>query len=51
MKDVTVSLRRLVGGEGIEGSFPQHLSPAEDEALHASAAVIRQAIDELDRAG
>jgi L-lactate dehydrogenase len=51
VKDTTVSLPSLVGGEGIEGTFPQPLSPEEEEALHASASLIRQAIDELDRLG
>jgi L-lactate dehydrogenase len=51
VRNVTVSLPSLVGGEGIEGTFTQPLSADEDEALHASAAVIRRAIDDLDRAG
>ena len=51
VEDVTVSLPSLVGGEGIEGTFPQPLSAEEDRALHASASLIRQAIDALDRAG
>jgi L-lactate dehydrogenase len=50
VKDVTVSLPSLVGGKGILETFPQPLDPEEEKALHASAAVIRQAIDELDRA-
>jgi L-lactate dehydrogenase len=50
VKDVTVSLPSLVGGEGIGDAFAQTLDPAEEEALHASAAVIRKAIEELDRA-
>jgi L-lactate dehydrogenase len=51
VKDTTVSLPSLVGGEGIEGTFPQPLSADEEQALHASAALIRQAIEDLDRAG
>jgi L-lactate dehydrogenase len=50
VKDVTVSLPSLVGGEGIGDAFPQQLDPDEERALHASASLIRQAIDELDRA-
>jgi L-lactate dehydrogenase len=51
VEDVTVSLPSLVGGEGIEATFPQPLSTGEQTALHASASVIRQAVDGLDRAG
>jgi L-lactate dehydrogenase len=51
VEDVTVSLPSLVGGEGIEGTFPQPLTAEEEGALHASASVIRQAIDDLDKAG
>jgi len=51
VKDVTVSLPSLVGGEGIGDAFPQPLNAEEEKALRTSAAVIRQAIDELDRAG
>jgi len=46
--DVTVSLPHLVGGAGVLACFPPLLSYAEEEALHASAAVIRVAIEELD---
>ena len=45
---VTISLPHLVGGAGILASFPPVLSFAEQEALHASAALIRVAIEELD---
>ena len=47
--DVTVSLPRLVGGAGILETFPLPLNEAEQNQLRASAKVIRQAIDELDR--
>jgi malate/lactate dehydrogenase len=50
VRDTTVSLPSLVGGEGIGDAFPQPLSADEEEALHASAALIRHAIDELDQA-
>jgi L-lactate dehydrogenase len=46
--DVTVALPRLVGGNGIEHTFPLPLSPSERESLKASAATIRQAIDSLE---
>jgi len=48
--DVTVALPRLVGGAGVMETFPLPLSEAEQGRLRASAAVIRQALDELDRA-
>jgi len=50
VKDVTVSLPSLVGGQGIGDAFPQPLNADEEEALRASASVIRQAIDDLDGA-
>ena len=45
--DVSVSLPRLVSGDGIEETFPLPLSPDEQAALRSSAQVIRDAIDEL----
>jgi L-lactate dehydrogenase len=51
VKDTTVSLPSLVGGAGIGEAFPQPLSPDEEEALHASAALIRGHLDELEQAG
>lgn len=51
VKDVTVSLPSLVGGEGIGDAIPQPLNAGEEEGLRASAAVIRGAIDDLDQAG
>lgn len=49
VSDVTLSLPRLVGGDGVLETFPLPLSGDEQERLRASAAVIRQAIDELDQ--
>jgi L-lactate dehydrogenase len=49
VKDVTVSVPRLVGGAGILETFPLPLSEAEAAALQASAALIRQALDDLDQ--
>jgi L-lactate dehydrogenase len=46
--NVTTSLPHLVSGAGILASFPPVLSYAEEELLHASAALIRVAIEELD---
>jgi len=51
VKDVTVSLPSLVGGEGIGAAFPQPLNAEEEKALRASAVTIRQAIDDLDANG
>jgi L-lactate dehydrogenase len=48
IKDVTVSLPNLVGGEGIIQTFLPNLSETETEALRASAQVVRSVIDELD---
>jgi L-lactate dehydrogenase len=47
VKDVTVSLPHLVGGEGIIDTFPLPLSDQEAAALHRSANVIRDLIDHL----
>jgi L-lactate dehydrogenase len=47
VKDVTVALPRLVGGAGVIETFPLPLSGTEQTQLRASAAVIRQALDEL----
>jgi L-lactate dehydrogenase len=45
--DVTASLPRLVGGTGVLETFPLPLSEEEATRLRHSAAVIREAIDEL----
>jgi L-lactate dehydrogenase len=47
VKDVTVSLPRLVGGTGVLETFPPPLSTDEQDGLRASAAIIRKALDEL----
>jgi L-lactate dehydrogenase len=47
VRDVTVALPRLVGGQGVLETFPLPLSPEEMNCLGASARVIRQALDEL----
>jgi L-lactate dehydrogenase len=47
VKDVTVALPRLVGGAGVLETFPLPLSETERTQLRASAAVIRQALDDL----
>lgn len=48
IKDVTVSLPNLVGGEGIIQTFFPKLNEAEMEALRASAQVVRSVIVKLD---
>ena len=47
VKDVTVSLPRLVGGAGVLETFPLPLAEDEQAQLRASAGVIRLALDEL----
>jgi len=47
IRDVTVSLPNLVGGEGIIKSLIPNLNEAETAALRASAQVVRSVIDEL----
>jgi L-lactate dehydrogenase len=47
VKDVTVSLPNLVGGEGIIKTFTPNLSESETAALRASAEVVRSVIDDL----
>jgi L-lactate dehydrogenase len=49
VKDVTVSLPHLVGGQGIEATFPLPLSDMEEGKLSASARIVREAIDSLDQ--
>jgi len=47
IRDVTVSLPRLVGGEGILATFPPPLNQAEAKALEQSASVVRRGVDQL----
>jgi L-lactate dehydrogenase len=48
VRDVTVSLPRLIGGDGILETFHLPLNDEETAALHDSAALIRGYIDKLD---
>lgn len=48
VKDVTVSLPNLVGGEGIIKTFFPHMNEKETELLGASARVVRSVIDQLN---
>lgn len=50
VQDVSVSLPHLIGGEGVLETFQLPLSQEEETALHNSARVIRDAIDELEQA-
>jgi L-lactate dehydrogenase len=47
IRDVTLSMPRLVGGQGVLETFPLPLNDEETERLRHSAEVIRQALDEL----
>jgi L-lactate dehydrogenase len=47
IRNVTVSLPRLVGGQGVLETFPLPLNQEESAQLRDSAQVIRQALDEL----
>lgn len=47
VKDVTVAMPRLFGGQGVIYDIPQPLSEAEQQALHDSATVVREAISGL----
>jgi L-lactate dehydrogenase len=48
VKDVTVSLPNLVGGEGIIQTFLPKLTEEEMAALRRSAQTIRSVIDQLE---
>jgi L-lactate dehydrogenase len=47
VRDVTLALPRLLGGQGVLETFPLPLKQEETTALRDSARVIRQALDEL----
>jgi L-lactate dehydrogenase len=47
VKDVTVALPRIVGEHGIIETLPPPINAEEQEALHRSAAIVREAIDKL----
>jgi L-lactate dehydrogenase len=48
IRNVTVSLPRLLGGQGVIETFPLPLDEQETAGLRASAGVIRKALDDLD---
>ncbi len=47
VRDVTVSLPRMVGGQGVLETFPLPLSAQETAALRSSAQAVRGALDQL----
>jgi len=47
VRDVTLSLPRLVGGQGVLETFPLPGDAGEKERMAASARLLRQALDEL----
>jgi L-lactate dehydrogenase len=47
VRNVTVSMPRLLGGQGVIETFPLPLNEQETASLRASAGVIRTALDEL----
>jgi L-lactate dehydrogenase len=47
VRDVTVAMPRLVGGQGVLETFPLPFNDQESAGLRASAGVIRAALDEL----
>ncbi|MCU0496052.1 MAG: L-lactate dehydrogenase [Anaerolineae bacterium] len=51
VKNVTVALPHLLGGDGVIETFEPPLSQGELEKLHQSASLIRRIIDDLDQEG
>jgi L-lactate dehydrogenase len=47
VRDVTLALPRLVGGDGVLEAFPLPLSDAETALLRTSAEIIRRSLDEI----
>ncbi len=47
VRDVTVALPHLVGGQGILATFPPPINAAETQALLNSARIVRSAIEKL----
>ena len=47
VRDVTIALPRMVGGDGVIETFPLPLNEQESGLLRDSARVIRSALDEL----
>lgn len=51
VRDVTLALPHLVGGQGVLATLALPLTAEEQAGLQRSATIIRRAIDELERAG
>ena len=49
VRDITLSLPRLIGGQGIMETFPLPLDQRESDLLRASAEVIHRALVELEK--
>ena len=49
VKNVTVAMPHLIGGNGIIDTFPLHLSYDEQEKLFKSASLIRSILDDLEK--
>ena len=49
VNDVTTALPHIVGGQGIMGMYPLPLDQAEETALQASAALIKNIITEIEQ--
>jgi len=47
VSDVTLSLPRLIGGDGVLATYPLSLNPQEESDLNKSATIIREAITGL----
>lgn len=51
VKDVTVALPHLLGGNGVLATVCPELNATEEQALRASAQIIRDALDGLEKEG
>jgi L-lactate dehydrogenase len=49
VKDVTIAMPHLLGGDGVLAALPIPLDDREQEQLEKSAAIVRSAIDQLER--
>lgn len=51
VKDITLSLPHLVGGDGVLAAFHPTLNEVEAESLKSSASLIQKTIFELESSG
>ncbi len=49
VENVTVAMPLLFGGNGVIEQLPMPLTDSEEERLHKSASIVRQALDNLDK--